>query len=136
MPYSQEKYLVTKAVRDYNLIVVTSCSVCGIKGNNPNCSTHNSEEDVITLKIKDLSWSRKNQIRTTAVKWDTGGNTMFDGDYYLKECLKAMIVEAPWGLTTDTFLAQVNSDLGSALESLVPKEGTGSALKVDTIKKE
>lgn len=136
MEFDKERYLVTKAPRDYELIILITCEKCGIRGGNPDCLGHVSEKDVLSIKVKELSWQRKNQIRTTAVKWDTNGNTMFDGDYYIRECLKAMIVEAPWGLTTDVFLAQVNNDLGSALESLVPKEGTGSALKVDQVKKE
>ena len=31
-----------------------------------------------------------------------------------------MIVEAPWGATKETFLATIDSRLGSALETLVP----------------
>ena len=40
---------------------------------------------------------------------------------HIREVLKYMVVEAPWGATTDTFLAQINAELGNALESLVPK---------------
>jgi len=38
-----------------------------------------------------------------------------------KECLKAMIVSAPWGETNDTFLISINDELGKALEALVPQ---------------
>ena len=75
-----------------------------------------------TVKRKDLSWSRKNQLVAKAMAF--GGQTegmSFDADYYVKECLKAMIVEAPWGETTDVFLISINDELGKALESIVPR---------------
>ena len=45
----------------------------------------------------------------------------FDADFYVKECLKAMIVKAPWGETNDVFLISINDDLGKALETIVPR---------------
>ena len=42
------------------------------------------------VKIKDLSWSKKNQLIAKAMAF--GGQTegmSFDADYYVKECLKA-----------------------------------------------
>ena len=48
-----------------------------------------------------------------------------------------MIVEAPWGRTTEAFLITIDDRLGSALESIVPKAFTGdSVVDVDTVKKE
>ena len=79
-------------------------------------------DEKFTVTIKDLSWSRKNQLVAKAMAF--GGKTegmSFDADYYVKECLKAMIVEAPWGKTTDTFLISINDELGKALEVLVPR---------------
>ena len=38
---------------------------------------------------------------------------------YIKECLKQMIVEAPWGATTESFLLSIDERLGKVLESLV-----------------
>jgi len=78
--------------------------------------------DTFTVKVKDLSWSRKNQLVAKAMAF--GGKVegmSFDADYYVKECLKAMIVEAPWGDTTDVFLISINDELGKALESIVPR---------------
>ena len=78
--------------------------------------------DTFKVKIKELSWSRKNQLVAKAMAF--GGQTegmSFDADYYVKECLKAMIVEAPWGKTTDVFLISINDELGKALESIVPR---------------
>ena len=79
-------------------------------------------EDTFTVKVKELSWSRKNQLVAKAMAF--GGQTegmSFDADYYVKECLKAMIVEAPWGKTTDVFLIGINDELGKALETIVPR---------------
>jgi hypothetical protein len=78
--------------------------------------------DKFTVKVKDLSWSRKNQLIAKAMAF--GGQTegmSFDADYYVKECLKSMIIEAPWGKTNDTFLISINDELGKALEVLVPR---------------
>ena len=79
-------------------------------------------EDTFTVKVKELSWSRKNQLVAKAMAF--GGQTegmSFDADYYVKECLKAMIVEAPWGKTTDVFLIGINDELGKAFETIVPR---------------
>ena len=78
--------------------------------------------DTFKVKIKELSWSKKNQLVAKAMAF--GGKTegmSFDADYYVKECLKAMIVEAPWGKTTDVFLISINDELGKALENIVPR---------------
>ena len=80
------------------------------------------EKDTFTVKVKELSWSRKNQLVAKAMAF--GGQTegmSFDADYYVKECLKAMIVDAPWGKTTDVFLIGINDELGKALETIVPR---------------
>ena len=69
--------------------------------------------------------------------WDNAGNTNFDGDSYIRQCLKEMIVEAPWGKTTEAFLIRINSELGTALESLVPNAFESIDPKVvDDLKKE
>ena len=54
-----------------------------------------------------------------------------------------MIVDAPWGRTTESLLLSFDERLGAALETLVPKafgEGSedtiGTDNSVDTIKKE
>ena len=91
----------------------------------------------IPLKLRGLPWSLKNQKISLAVKWDDSGQTSFDGDYYIRECLKWMIVEAPWGETTDSFLAQCGPELGTALENLVPKAFVdNSTVSTEAIKKD
>jgi len=73
------------------------------------------------VQVKPLSWSMRNQILSRSLKWDSGGSTVFDGDAYVRECLKEIIVEAPWGRTTESFLISIDHRLGGLLETLVPK---------------
>ena len=90
--------------------------------------------DEFTVTMRPLSWSRRNKIVSRCLKIDGGGNNSFDGDYYMKECLKEMIVKAPWGPTTESFLVGIDSRLGSALEALVPQAFDADAA-ADKIKK-
>ena len=46
-----------------------------------------------------------------------------------------MIVDAPWGNTTESFLMQIDSRLGSALETLVPQAFDDVAVQSDIVKK-
>ena len=88
------------------------------------------------VTIKPLSWSLRNQIISKSLRWDANGNTNFDGDSYARECLKEMIVDAPWGRTTESFLISIDSRLGTLLETLVPKAFDENAdMGIDTIKK-
>ena len=81
-----------------------------------------------SVTVKPLSWAKRNHILSNAMTWDTDGATKFDGDIYVRECLKEMIVDAPWGKTTELFLISIDERLGNALETLVP-----SAFGSDTI---
>lgn len=113
-------------------------------GNYQITSTPRSQEinipdtgDSFTIQIKELSWARRNQILSQAIKIDADGSTTFNGDVYVRACLKEMIVEAPWGRTTEQFLLSIDARLGSVLEDLVPKafDQTGTA-PADAVKKE
>ena len=73
------------------------------------------------VTIKPLTWSKKNQFLSKCLKWDADGQTVFDGDTYVRECLKEMIVNAPWGKTSELFLISIDDKLGSTLEKLVPQ---------------
>jgi len=73
------------------------------------------------ITIKPLTWSKKNQFLSKCLKWDSDGQTIFDGDTYVRECLKEMIVNAPWGKTSELFLISIDDRLGSTLEKLVPQ---------------
>ena len=94
-------------------------------------------KDEVELTVKQLSWSKRNQLISKCLKWADGGQTAFDADLYVRECLKEMILEAPWGRTTESFLVSIDERLGTALETLVPKAfGAGDTPSTDTIKKE
>ena len=54
------------------------------------------------------------------MQWTPDGENHFDGDMYVREALKEMIVEAPWGKTTEGFLMSIDARLGTALENTVP----------------
>lgn len=77
--------------------------------------------ELVPIKVKTIPWARKNQIKSLSMSWELDGKLIWDGDHYVRECLKLMIVEAPWGVTNDVFLLSIkDSALGEALEALVP----------------
>jgi hypothetical protein len=88
-------------------------------------------DEEFTVKVKPLSWSKKNQLVSRYVKWSEDGVSSFDGDGYVRECLKEMIVESPWGKTTETFLISIDNRLGSALEALVPSAFDNESIPED-----
>lgn len=90
-----------------------------------------------TITIRPLSWSKRNQILSKAMAWDTEGGAKFDGDSYVRESLKEMIVDAPWGKTTELFLLSIDERLGGVLESVVPQAfGTGELDDIENLKDE
>jgi hypothetical protein len=90
-----------------------------------------------TVTVRPLSWSKRNQILSRAMAWDTEGGAKFDGDSYVRESLKEMLVDAPWGKTTELFLLSIDERLGSALESIVPQAfGTGEMDDIENLKDE
>jgi len=94
-------------------------------------------KDEFEVTVKELSWSRRNQILAESIKWNSEGNTAFNSDMYVRSCLKEILIDAPWGRTTEAFLISIDSRLGSALEVLVPKAfGDDSDSSVDDVKKE
>ena len=89
------------------------------------------------VTVKQLPWARRNQLISQCVSWETGGQTSFGGDTYVRECLKEMIIDAPWGKTTEAFLLSIDERLGGALEKLVPQAfTTEDGVNPDEIKKE
>ena len=93
-------------------------------------------KEEINLKIKPLTWARRNQIMSKSITWGTTGQSSFDGDAFVRACLRDMIVEAPWGRTTESFLLSIDTRLGAALETLVPNVGDTSEESADEIKKD
>lgn len=75
----------------------------------------------IKIKVRPLSWSKKNQILSNCFTYGTDSQMKFNFDKYIKEMLYEMIVEAPWGKTDHIFLSKINPEFGSILEKLVPK---------------
>ena len=99
--------------------------------NSPVTKTVIVEDEEFEVTVKPLTWSKKNQLLSKCLKWDTNGNTVFDGDAYVRECLKEMLVNAPWGKTTELFLISIDERLGNALEQLVPA-AFGAGVTEDT----
>lgn len=91
--------------------------------------------DEFEVMVKDLSWSKRNQLLSKALQFNQAGETKFSADMYVRECLKEMIVEAPWGNTTESFLLQIDNRLGAALEALVPQAFDDVADAADAVKK-
>ena len=119
MPYDSNIYLTKRDVKEIEKSISFFCKECS-KVENPDCLNHNGRVDVLKFKIRDIPWSKRNQILSAALSWDGNDMRHFDGDYYVSECLKFIIIEAPWGPTNDLFLTTIGEELGGALESLVP----------------
>jgi len=103
--------------------------------NKTEIRTLEIDDTSFNVTIKPLSWSRRNQILSKAMAWDSDGGTKFDGDVYVRECLKEMVIDAPWGKTSELFLISIDERLGSVLEQLVPTAfGTNALEEVDTLK--
>ena len=93
--------------------------------------------DEFNITVKQLSWSKRNQLISKALQFNQAGSSSFDGDLYVRECLKAMIVDAPWGRTTEALLVSIDSRLGTALEAIVPKAfGDDTTIDPNALKKE
>ena len=129
---SQSKVKVEKVGFDYNKYLIS---------HDPQTRTIEipGTEESFEVSVKTISWSKRNQIISKNLHWDTTGNTSFSADGYVRDCLKEMIVEAPWGRTTEALLLSFDDRLGTALETLVPKafgEGVDDTIDSGTIKKE
>ena len=93
------------------------------------------QDDEFEVVIKPMSWQEKNELVARCMTFDDKGNSTFESGIYIKEVLKEIIVEAPWGDTTDEFLTSINQELGAALEKLVPSAFESNFLEVDVVKK-
>ena len=91
--------------------------------------------DEFEVQLKPMSWSKRNKLVSKCLSWDDSGTVEFDGDIYVRGCLKEMIVNAPWGTTTESFLLGIDTRLGAVLEGLVPKAFEDTLANVDTVKK-
>jgi len=140
--WNPDKYLTGKKTRKVKLLL-DECESCNTNGiaEDGSCDSHETTGDFVEITIQELSWNKRNQIMSESLNWDTDGNTGFQTDIYTKAVLKEIIVEAPWGPTTDMFLIQVGDQLGAALDTLVPKPfaqygRNDNRLSIDEAKKE
>ena len=92
--------------------------------------------DTFEVSVKTLSWAKRNQLISQHMTWDAEGNTKFNASEYVRACLCDMIIDAPWGKTTEAFLISIDSRLGKALETLVPEAFDAEIASVDTVKNE
>ena len=93
------------------------------------------QDDEFDVVINPMTWQLKNELVARCMTFDDKGNSTFDSGIYIKEVLKEIIVQAPWGDTTEEFLTSINQELGAALEKLVPSAFESNFLEVDVIKK-
>ena len=91
--------------------------------------------ETFEITVKELAWSKRNQLISKSLQFTSSGSTTFSADVYVRECLKEMVIEAPLGNTTESFLLQIDNRLGSALEELVPTAFDDVSGAADTIKK-
>ena len=91
--------------------------------------------DEFEVQLKPMSWSKRNKLVSKCLSWDDSGTVEFDGDIYVRGCLKEMIVNAPWGATTEAFLLGIDTRLGAVLEGIVPKAFEDTLAQVETVKK-
>ena len=65
-----------------------------------------TENQSFTIKIKDdefdvvvrsMTWKSKNDLVAKCMTFESTGASSFDSGKYVKEVLKYIIVEAPWG---------------------------------------
>ena len=124
----------TSQTKDASAFDVSKYTITG----DPVIQTVTVEEtgDTFEVSVKSLSWAKRNQLISSHMSWDADGNTKFNASEYVRACLCDMIVEAPWGKTTEAFLISIDSRLGKALETLVPEAFETEAAEVDIVKNE
>ena len=107
-------------------------------GNSTKVETVVIEEtgDSFEVTVKPLSWAKRNELISKHMAWDSNGNTSFQASEYVRACLREMLVEAPCGKTTETFLISIDTRLGAALEALVPQAFESQGVDIDSTKKE
>jgi len=142
MAFDRERMMFNRVAKDVELHVPVVCTECN-RINSTQCETHNGGIEDVPIKVAGIPWAKLNYIKSQCVSYNDKTETQFDGQQYINECLKIMIVDAPWGATDDMFLLQVGGALGVELEKLIPSAyGTNDEEDEDieetlaTIKKE
>ena len=136
MAFDLDTYVVSTEAKEIEL-PLTYCEVCKLTGLQPSCEDHESAlAESVTLRVKDIPRMRKEAILSESMSWDASGNTHFRPSVFKNECLKLIIVEAPWGNTSDMFLASLgDNELSDALDTLIPSASSNTNSSSDTIKK-
>jgi hypothetical protein len=120
MAFNRERMLFSKAPKDVEIKVSLPCTICN-RLNNTECGEgHDGGVEVVPIQVIGIPWAKLNYIKSQCVSFDDKQQTHFDSQQYVAECLKVMIVNAPWGATDDIFLIQVDGPLGAELEKLIP----------------
>ena len=93
--------------------------------------------DTFDVSVKQLTWAKRNKLMSECLTFTaTGEAAGFNAGKYVRECLKEMLIEAPWGKTTEAFLVTIDHRLGAALESIVPAAFDGPLTDMEPIKNE
>lgn len=119
MAYKQNRMLYSRAPKEVTLHVKVKCLTCQAIDNS-ECVEHDGGIEDVELKVVGIPWAKLNYIKSQCVSFDENQQTHFDSQQYVSECLKNMIVEAPWPKTDDVFLLTVDACLGAELEKIIP----------------
>ena len=119
MAFDRERMMFNRTAKDVELHVPVPCTICS-RINSTNCKTHDGGIEDVPIKVAGIPWAKLNYIKSQCVSYNDKIETQFDGQQYINECLKIMVVEAPWGATDDVFLLQVAGPLGAELEKIIP----------------
>jgi hypothetical protein len=119
MAFDRERMMFNRVAKDVELHVPVVCTTCA-RHASTKCQTHDAGVEDVPIKVAGIPWAKLNYIKSQCVSYNDKQETQFDGQQYINECLKIMVVDAPWGATDDIFLLQVGSILGAELEKLIP----------------
>ena len=119
MAFDRERMMFNRVAKDVELHVPVVCTTCA-RHASTKCQTHDAGVEDVPIKVAGIPWAKLNYIKSQCVSYNDKQETQFDGQQYINECLKIMVVDAPWGATDDMFLLQVGGPLGAALEKLIP----------------
>ena len=135
-----QRLLLDRNIKNIKLEVPLKCTICGgfdiTKCINPE--EHDAIIEELDLRVKNLSWMRINQIRSESYIINQSTQmSQFSVSNYTSAMLKELVVDAPWGETTDIFLTTIGPELGAALTTLLPNidDSDDISKNIDTIKK-
>ena len=134
--FNRDRLFINKDTKHVTLNVPLKCTVCNMF-NKGLCENHDAVLETVDITVIPLSWARFHQIRSNSAIFDQKtGQSHFDLHTFYTQCLKEIIVDAPWGETNDIILLQVTQELGYQLEQLIPSiDGSTEDLSIDEIKK-